>query len=222
MNNLEDKIYKYLKTNKTYYDMPCKHKPMARDIAEIVEKEWQDRIDCEKCNDLQDENEDLKQQLVSIKYLNRGEVEKIYNECNGNYLGFEMNKFVAAICNLAIPENICKMKIYKDGKLKSEKTFIAKEYAIKPITKDKIIEAIKKHSTQCNNPVFKKDGELAGFMDKNYELDDEDIKQIARECAIKSITKEHIIKVLSENWLRDEEGNFGQIADEILNDREVI
>jgi hypothetical protein len=61
----------------------------------------------------------------------------------GEYIDNEntilLDDCVTAICKLAIPENMGKMKIYKNGELISEKSFVVKEDAIK-INKDRVIE----------------------------------------------------------------------------------
>ena len=59
------------------------------------------------------QNAELKAKLGNVKYLNRQEVEKIIIMSN------TIEETITTICNLAIPENICKMKTYKDDKLKS-------------------------------------------------------------------------------------------------------
>ena len=65
------------------------------------------------------ENAELKAKLDNVKYFNRQEVEKIFEFIWHNYNKSFKEELITAICNLAIPENICKMKTYKDDKLKS-------------------------------------------------------------------------------------------------------
>jgi hypothetical protein len=64
--SLERLIYNYLCHNNE------KNYPtQAKDLSEIAEKELQDRIDCEKCNDLQDENIDLKELNEQLRLENQ-------------------------------------------------------------------------------------------------------------------------------------------------------
>ncbi len=80
-NNLENKIYEYFcSLGYIFIESVYNKKTVAHDIAEICEKEWQDRIDCEKCNDLQDENTSLKQQLKAVKYIDRETLEEMFIE----------------------------------------------------------------------------------------------------------------------------------------------
>jgi len=126
---MEDKIDRRKFNNDNYVT------GLETDITDLKDeiKQWQDSWDI-----LTKENVELKQQLQAVKYLNRKEVEKIFKEANtrrgdanqdfidgyNDTPTFEEieQDTVTAICNLAIPENLCKMKIYKDGKIpKSDK-----------------------------------------------------------------------------------------------------
>ena len=91
-------------------------------------KHWQDSWDI-----LTKENAELKQQLEAVKYLDYKTVFKKFIEITKfdifidddvlTIQGRDIFDFITAICNLAIPGNLCKMKIYKDGKLpKGDKT----------------------------------------------------------------------------------------------------
>jgi regulator of replication initiation timing len=113
-----------------------------KDIDEQLLKNLNETIrDLEHRNEMgSEQNFNLKVKLDSIKTLYREEVEKILFDIrrdndNSSYSRLkrvdDFDKAITAICNLAIPENICKMKTYKDGKLKSEKTFIANEICYK-------------------------------------------------------------------------------------------
>ena len=128
MNELENKIKEYLVSVNMTLSWNDK---MAHDITEIVEKEWQDRIDCEKCNDLQDdilifksqleklreanyrlekENNALKKQLSNQKHLNRNEIWDCFEyELQPITLGTKItldniNNIITAICKLALPQ----------------------------------------------------------------------------------------------------------------------
>lgn len=79
---------------------------LEKEIIDLKERFKAD--ECDLCNDLQDENEELKQQLADIKYLNREEVEKIIYELssrnsygNNEIENCDYDNLVTAICNLA-------------------------------------------------------------------------------------------------------------------------
>ena len=106
-------------------------------------KDWSMKeIPLKEYNKLIKENTELKKQIADIKYLDRGEVEKIMmnfaHDCGGTSILISLKeKYITAICSLAIPEsprNLTKEELAKEEKYEKDDY---KTFAI-PITKEKI------------------------------------------------------------------------------------
>jgi len=96
-------------------------------------------------------------QIADIKYLDGDEVEKIMmnfaHDCGGTSILISLKeKYITAICSLAIPEsprNLTKEELAKEKKYEKDNY---KTFAI-PITKEKIIKILEKYMNKYSGDV---------------------------------------------------------------------
>jgi predicted nuclease with TOPRIM domain len=100
-----EKIFNYFALDCPYFDndrnwvalgIPnsLKMQKMATDITEIVEKEYDNRIDCDLCNDLQDENEKLKADIKECEEVIQAQ-QTAWSKRNEN--GKKLSKEIAEL-----------------------------------------------------------------------------------------------------------------------------
>ncbi len=149
---------------------------IMKENAELKERFKSD--ECDLCNDLQDENEELKQQLEDIKYLNREEVEKIIKTEIDPCHNYVIKDLVTAICNLAYSKDKIiedrMMARSRDGRLYINIDFGKWEEVIEsptiPITKDIVIaEGIVKDVGRPTVGIYDNNNMLAPIDIGDYE-----------------------------------------------------
>lgn len=137
------------------------------------------RQDCENCVHIR-KCKYLEDKLADIKYLDRDTIDLILHRYGRAILDAKSGD--KKLCEIIKEQNLDTYEFSQeiDKAFKNSITTIC-SLAIKPITKEKIIKAIKKYGDKINYPVLDRNGKYVGSSGHRYELDKSDLGKIASE-----------------------------------------